>query len=123
MLKFEEVATGQGLGTLGELTPENCEIKFSKDNLEGDKRIFLRVLHDGKEAKVTCSPRVSEKIRAKELKLSDLWNLQVNEVTNKEGEIIPMIVLEGASFTVKKDLKTATQYKAPAYNPKDLVAF
>ncbi len=117
---------GQEAEVLGQLTDFLGKAKsFSptKENLEGDKRIkFELVNKDGSAFDFTCSPRVSESLRKKEITLSNLGSLNVTLATSKDGQVFNMITMAGTKFDILAQVK-AKPVAAKKFNPEELIAF
>jgi hypothetical protein len=72
------------IGSLSEFDYQDASINTT--NIAGDKKIFLDVtLTDGTVERLFCSTRVSNALRNKEMKVSDLFGLPMSIATRENG--------------------------------------
>jgi hypothetical protein len=78
---------------------------------------------DGTSTKVTCSPKVSKALRAKEITLRQVQHFPIIETVSKDGELINTVALPGGGLIEFDIAAEVVEYKAPVINPDELVAF
>ena len=124
-LHFVENATEQVvLGKLSEFLVSAKKFAATKENIESDKRIvFSLTTKDDQVAKIICSPRVSNAIRAKEITQSQLGSLNVTEATSQSGEVINVLTMTGTevAFDLNKIKANPVAKKEVALS--ELIAF
>jgi len=130
--KKREAVAQNSVGTLKQLAGPGTTIAFNPNNLANpDVRIVVSVIDktSGDVANVYCSPRVSEGVRNKSIKLRDLVSYPVTVQTTSDrdtGEEVqihtismsPQLVAIDTDSVVASDLQSA----ASAIKLEDLIA-
>ena len=79
---------------------------------------------NGTSAQVICSSNVSEGLRAKKITLGQVQGFQVVEQITPDGEIINIVTMPSNGALVEYNVtKNVVEYKAPTFDPSELVAF
>lgn len=125
--KKYESANKTVLGTVASLVGEGGTLRLNPRNLADEsKQVFVVLLKaDGNSDSVIASKELSKRIRSKEIKLSQLSNLNVTEEISVNGEIINVINMpaSGAMIDVKVDANAPAYEPQATFNPEELVAF
>ena len=114
------------LGTVAELTGVGGKIALSPPNFNNhDKRVIIVMKKaNGTSAQVICSSNVSSGLRAKEITLSQVQGFPVVEQITNDGEIINIVTMPSGGALVEFSVNgKVAEYKAPAFDPSELVAF
>jgi hypothetical protein len=119
----------KSLGTVAELLgPGGSYRPASMANWTSAKRVALVFINKaGESCLVLCSPQVSEKLRSKELRLSQLQSFEVCEFITDSGKIVNTIVMPSVA-TNMPSVEIGAQPVA-AYQPtqrfshEELIAF
>jgi len=117
------------LGTVAQLVGQKGNYRLaSTANWLSDKRVVLVLTkEDGTSDTVTCSATVSERLRSKELRLSQLQHFEVIEQLTNGGGVMNVVVMPSVSNTLPS--VEVGKVEAPAYQPvatfnlDELVAF
>ena len=125
--KKYESANKTVLGTVASLVGKNGKLKLIPKNLADESKqvVVIFELADGTSDSVVASKELSKRIRAKEIKLSQLATLNVTEEISLSGEIINVINMPstGELITVDVDANAPAYEPVATYNPEELVAF
>ena len=114
------------LGTVAELTGVGGKIALSPPNfINHDKRVVIVMKKaNGTSAQVVCSSNVSNGLRAKEITLSQVQGFPVVEQITNDGEIINIVTMPSGGSLVEFNVTgEVAEYKAPVFDPSELVAF
>ena len=114
------------LGTVAELTGVGGKIALSPPNfINHDKRVVIVMKKaNGTSAQVVCSSNVSNGLRAKEITLSQVQGFPVVEQITNDGEIINIVTMPSGGALVEFNVTgEVAEYKAPVFDPSELVAF
>lgn len=118
---------------VSDLVGPKGQLQVSLDNLqkEGVGVLLLATRATGETYRLMTSTALSQSLRAKDIKLSDLGSFPIIEYTvqggKNAGTVIPMVTMpQGSAITVgivaekfsKEDYKRASTYK-----PEELIAF
>lgn len=119
----------KSLGTVAELLgPGGSYRPASMANWTSAKRVALVFINKaGESCLVLCSPAVSDKLRSKELRLSQLQSFEVCEFITDSGEIVNTIVMPAVGSvlpTVEIGAQAAPAYQpTKVFNAEELIAF
>jgi hypothetical protein len=116
------------LGTVRELAGKGGKLKFIPRNLADEsKRVTIIVeLKDETSDIVIASKELSKRIRAKEIKLSQIAALNVTEEISVSGAIINVVNMPANAaglITINADDVAPAYQPAETFVPEDLVAF
>ena len=113
------------IGTIAELTGVGGKCCLIESNYKNPERQVMIVLKrpDGTSATVTCSPQVSKLLRAKEITLSQVQGFPVIETVSKDGELINTVAMPAGGLIEFDITDKVAEYKAPVFDPSELVAF
>ena len=114
------------LGTVAELTGVGGKIGLLPANFNNhDKRVVIIMKKaNGTSAQVVCSSNVSSGLRAKEITLSQVQGFPVVEQITNDGEIINIVTMPSGGALVEFNVTgEVAEYKAPTFDPSELVAF
>lgn len=114
------------LGTVAELTGVGGKIGLLPTNFNNhDKRVVIIMKKaNGTSAQVICSSNVSEGLRAKEITLSQVQGFPIVEQITPDGEIINIVTMPSGGALVEFNVTgEVAEYKAPVFDPSELVAF
>jgi len=93
-------------------------------NVAGDKRVILKLRHEsGDIYEAFASPNVSQGIRDKEIRISDLWNFIVVERESSTGEPINVVQMPESETVWAKDSKKETKYQSKTVSHQELIAW
>lgn len=125
--KKYESANKTVLGTVASLVGKGGKLTFIPKNLADDSKqvVVILTLADGTSDSVVASKELSKRIRAKEIKLSQIATLNVTEEISKAGEIINVINMPstGELITVDVDVNAPAYEPKATFNPEELVEF
>ena len=113
------------LGTIAELTGVGGKCCLIESNYKNPERQVMLVLKkaDGTSTTVTCSPKVSNALRAKEVTLRQVQSFPIIETVSKDGEIINTVAMPAGGLIEFDIASEVVEYQAPTFDPSDLVAF
>ena len=114
------------LGTIAELTGVGGKCCLIESNYRNPERQVMIVLKkaDGTSTTVTCSPAVSIGLRAKEITLPQVQGFPIVEQITPDGEIINIVTMPSGGALVEFNVTgEVAEYKAPVFDPSELVAF
>jgi hypothetical protein len=113
------------LGTIAELTGVGGKCCLIESNYRNPERQVMIVLKkaDGTSTTVTCSPAVSKGLRAKEITLPQVQGFPIIETVSKDGEIINTVAMPAGGLIEFNIATEIVEYKAPVFDPSELVAF
>ncbi|HAZ23390.1 MAG TPA: hypothetical protein DCY95_00750 [Algoriphagus sp.] len=120
-------AEREEIGMVAELCGPNGSLSLIPSNLtNSDKRVVVVLKReDGTSTAITCSSRVSEGVRAKDITVSNLFGFtvykQINSTTGEEYPMIGMPAGQGTLITFANE--GATEYQPAVINTDELVAF
>ena len=125
--KKYEGANKTVVGTVASLAGVGGQLQFSPRNLADEsKRVLVIItLKDETSDTVVASKELSKRIRAKEIKLSQIAALNVTEEISASGEIINVINMPSSGGLISIDVDANVEAYVPSatFNPEDLVAF
>jgi len=126
-------STRKSLGTIAQICGPGGSYKPSSPRnwLDTTKQVAILLFNkEGKSQMVVCSPAVSDGLRNKSIKLSQLQSFEVCEYFAKNGEITNTVTMPAAvggdmpTVNIKEGVAVeAYQPKPTVFNPQDLVAF
>lgn len=115
------------LGTVAEIAGKGATINFVKENfLNTDKRLYVILKRqDGSSQGFTCSPRVGQLVRGKEITLKQLAGFPICEAVTEDGSatFAQIQMPSGEGLINAGDISSVEEYQAPAFDPSELVAF
>ena len=114
------------LGTVAEVTGIGGKFALIPANFNNPEKRVVVILKklDGTSAQVTCSPKVSQGLRSKEITLSMLQGFEIFENITVTGEIVNTITIPSGAAMLEFDVsETSTAYEVAKFDPSDLVAF
>ena len=124
--KKYESANKTVLGTVASLVGKGGKLTFIPRNLADESKqvVVILTLADGTSDSVVASKELSKRIRSKEVKLSQIANLNVTEEISKAGEIINVINMPstGELITVDVDANVPAYEPVATFNVEDLIA-
>ena len=87
--------------------------------------VVILTLKDGTSCSIVASKELSKRIRAKEIKLSQIATLNVTEEISLSGEIINVINMPstGELITIEVNANVQAYEPTATFNPEELVAF
>ena len=115
------------IGMVAELCGPNGTLNLVPSNFNNlDKRVVVVLKReDGTSTAITCSARVSEGVRAKDITISNLFGFtvykQINSTTGEEYAMIGMP--SGNSTLISFKNEGVVDYQPELVNTDDLVAF
>jgi hypothetical protein len=125
--KKYEGANKTVLGTVASFAGVGGQLQFSPRNLADEsKRVMVIItLKDETSVTVLASKELSKRIRAKEIKLSQIAALNVTEEISASGEIINVINMPSSGGLISIDVNANVEAYVPSamFNPEELVAF
>ena len=125
--KKYESANKTILGTVASIVGKGGKLTFIPKNLADETKqvVVILSLSDGTSVAVVASKELSKRIRSKEVKLSQLANLNVTEEISRGGEIINVINMPatGELITVEVDANVPAYEPSAMFNHDELVAF
>tara|TARA_R100000654_G_C2600355_1_gene114919 strand:+ start:125 stop:523 length:399 start_codon:yes stop_codon:yes gene_type:complete len=120
-------ADREEIGMVGELCGENGTLSLIPTNFNDTSKRVVIILkrEDGQSTGITCSSRVSQGLRNKDITISNLFGFQVyNQINPTTGEEYPLVGMpSGAELMEFKAPEEATTYEAPEFKVDELVAF
>lgn len=113
------------LGTIAELTGVGGKCCLIESNYKNPERQVMLVLKkaDGTSTIVTCSPKVSNALRAKEVTLRQVHHFPIIETVSKDGEIINTVAMPSGGLIEFDIAAEVVEYKPEVFDPSELVAF
>ena len=115
------------LGTVAEVAGKGATINFIKENfLNTDKRLYVILKRqDGSSQGFTCSPRVGQLVRSKEITLKQLAGFPICEAVTEDGSttFAQIQMPSGEGLINAGAISSVEEYQAPAFDPSELVAF
>lgn len=114
------------LGTLAEIGGKGTELLFISSNFANpDKRLMVVLKRaDGKSTSLTCSPRVGDLVRAKQITKAQLAGFPVCEQITTDGEVFAQIQMpNGAGLISTGAIDEVQEYQVEAIDPSELIAF
>lgn len=117
------------LGTIAEIGGKGATVRPAnlRNWTDESKRIVLVIARpDGTSCTVTCSPQVSERLRSKEMKLSQVLGLTVVEQKTRDGKLANIVSMPNSGATMPAvEIGDKIESFAPVstVNIEDLIAF
>jgi len=114
------------LGTLAEIGGKGTELLFISSNFANpDKRLMVVLKRpDGQSTSLTCSPRVGDLVRAKQITKAQLAGFPVCEQITTDGEVFAQIQMpSGAGLISTGTIDEVQEYQVESVDPSELVAF
>lgn len=125
--KKYESANKTVLGTVATLAGQGGKLTFIPRNLADESKqvVVILTLKDGTSCSIVASKELSKRIRAKEIKLSQIATLNVTEEISLNGEIINVINMPSTGELITVEINTNVEAYQPqaTFNPEELVAF
>ena len=125
--KKYESANKTVLGTVASLAGQGGKLTFIPRNLADETKqvVVILTLKDGTSCSIVASKELSKRIRAKEIKLSQIATLNVTEEISLGGEIINVINMPATGELITIDVNANAEVYQPqaTFNPEDLVEF
>lgn len=114
------------IGTLAEVAGKGTGINFVKENFLNPAKRLMLVLKksDGTSTSITCSPKVGELVRSKEITMSQLAGFPVCEQVTQDGELFAQIQMPSGQGLISANVINEVQeYEVENVELNDLVAF
>ena len=110
---------------VAELCGPNGTLNLVPSNFASDKRVVVVLKReDGTSVGITCSSKVSEGLRAKDITMSNLFGFTVyKQINSTTGEEYAMIAMPAGSALIEFKNEGVTEYEPAVINSDDLVAF
>jgi len=123
--KVYEGNQSKTLGKVGEV----CDTYslLSAKNFMSDNRVVIKLMKaDGTSETVLCSPAVSEGLRNKTIKMSQLQGFDIRETVTTDGAVTNTIFMPTAEVSEMPAVKVGTAFEeyqpVSKFNVEDLVA-
>lgn len=118
-------AEREEIGMVAELCGPNGTLNLIPSNFASEKRVVVVLKReDGTSTTVTCSSKVSDGLRAKDITMSNLFGFTVfKQINSTTGDEYAMIGMPSGQNLIEFKNEGVTEYQPELVNTDDLVAF